>query len=67
MKPRIAFVISVARGFVISGILIFLLPVALGADSVWFAMPITELLTAIYVVYEMVKCTKQLKERSCAV
>lgn len=67
MKPRIAFVISVARGFVISGILIFLLPVALGADSIWFAMPITELLTAIYVVYEMVKCTKQLKERSCAV
>ena len=68
MKPKAAFVVSVARGFIVSGILIYLLPVVAGADSIWFAMPITELIVAIYVIYEMVKYTKQLKsERSSAV
>lgn len=68
MKPKAAFIVSVARGLVISGILIYLLPVVAGADSIWFAMPITEVLVAIYVIYEMVKYTKQLKnERSSAV
>lgn len=61
MKPKVAFVVSVARGLVVSGILIYLLPLVTGADSIWFAMPITELLVAIYVVYEMVKYTKRLK------
>lgn len=61
MKPKVAFIVSVARGLVVSGILIYLLPVVTGADSIWFAMPITEAIVAIYVVYEMVKYTKQLK------
>ena len=61
MKPKIAFIVSVARGLVISGILIYLLPVVIGADSIWFAMPITELLVAIYVIFMMAKYTKQLK------
>lgn len=43
MKPAASFVVSVGRGAVISGILIFLLPVVAGADAIWFAMPITEL------------------------
>lgn len=60
MKPMPSFVVSVARGAVISGILIFLLPVAAGADAIWFAMPITELLVAIFVVAEMVRYTKAL-------
>ena len=61
MKPKVAFVVSVARGLVVSGVLIYLLPLVTGADSIWFTMPITELLVAIYVVYEMVKYTKRLK------
>lgn len=61
MKPKAAFIVSVSRGFIISGILIYVLPATLGADSIWFAMPITELVVAIYVVYEMVKYTKELK------
>lgn len=60
MKPMASFVVSVARGAVISGILIFLLPVAAGADAIWFSMPITELLVAIFVVIEMVKYTRAL-------
>ena len=48
MKPSTAFVVSVGRGAVISGALIYLLPVVAGADSIWFAMPITELVVAAY-------------------
>ena len=67
MKPKAAFIVSVARGFVLSGILIYLLPAAAGADSIWFAMPITELAVAIYVICEMVKYTRSLKtERGSA-
>lgn len=61
MKPGAAFIVSVARGLVISGILIYLLPAAAGVDSIWFAMPITEMPVAVYVVYKIVKLTKQLK------
>lgn len=49
MKPSTAFVVSVGRGAVISGSLIYLLPLAFGADSIWFAMPITELVVAVFV------------------
>ena len=57
MQPKAAFIVSVARGLVISGILIFLLPVVLGADFIWLAMPITELLVAVYVGITMRKYT----------
>ena len=60
MRPAASFIVSVARGAVVSGILIFLLPALAGADAIWFAMPITELLTAIYVVVNMRRYTKQL-------
>lgn len=55
LKPEASFVISVARGLVISGFLILLLPVMFDADSLWLAMPVTEFLVAIYVVIRM-KC-----------
>lgn len=60
MKPATSFLVSVSRGAVISGILIHLLPLAAGANAIWFAMPITELVVAIYVVFMMVRYTKQL-------
>ncbi len=60
MRPKAAFIVSVARGLVISGFFIYLLPVITGADSIWFAMPVTEALVAIFVIYEMIKYTKQL-------
>lgn len=59
MKPATAFVVSVGRGAVLSGILIYLLPVAAGADSIWFAMPITELVVAVYVAVMMRRCQTQ--------
>ena len=60
MKPAAAFVVSVGRGLVISGILIMLLPILTGADSLWFAMPITELIIMVYALTTMRKYTKAL-------
>ena len=66
MKPKAAFVVSVARGLVISGILILALPMLAGADSVWLAMPITELLVLFYAAFAIQKYTKALPEQKTA-
>lgn len=60
VKPKAAFLISVARGMVISGILILLLPVLVGAKFIWFAMPLTELIIAVFAAILMKRYTKQL-------
>ena len=60
MQPRAALIVSVARGLVISGILILLLPVLTGPNSLWFAMPVTELLTAVYTIFAIQRYTKAL-------
>lgn len=65
MKPQAAFVVSLSRGLVISGLLILLLPAAAGAGTLWFAMPITEVLVAIYVIYMMVRYTKVVTIQPC--
>ena len=61
MKPKAAFLVSVFRGCIISGILIMVLPVLCGADAIWFAMPITELIVALFAVYMIVHYTKALQ------
>ena len=60
MKAKASFLISVLRGFAISVGLIMLLPVIAGADSIWFAMPITELVTAVLAIYMILRYTKKL-------
>lgn len=60
MKPKAAFVVSVARGLVISGALILILPVTLGADSIWLAMPVTELIVMAYAAVTIKKYTRVL-------
>lgn len=59
MKPAISFTVSVARGAVISGILILILPTIAPASSIWFAMPITELIVALFVIIMMVRCNRE--------
>lgn len=61
MKPSTAFVISVARGAVISGLFIFLLPMIFGGESLWFAMPVTELIVSAYVIIKIAQFTKALE------
>jgi len=60
LQPKASFLVSVLRGLVISGVLIMVLPVTLGADSLWLAMPITELVVAVYVAVSIRRYTKAL-------
>lgn len=60
LKPGAAFFVSVARGLVISGALILLLPEVLGPAAIWWAMPVTELLVACYAVPAMRRATRAL-------
>jgi len=62
LKPAASFCLSLARGIVLSGILIMVLPLIFGATSLWAAMPVTEVVVAIVVVILMVKFTKNLDE-----
>lgn len=55
MKPATSFSISVARGMFISGALIILLPIFFGGNALWAAMPVTEFIVAVFVVYSMIK------------
>ncbi len=57
LKPKAAFIVSVSRGLLISGIMILLLPVIGGADALWFAMPLTELVVMFYVAGRIKKYT----------
>lgn len=59
LKPKASFIISVSRGLVISGILIFILPL-INANSIWLTMPFTELIVAIFAVVTMIRYTKRL-------
>ncbi|MBU5668453.1 MATE family efflux transporter [Peptoniphilus sp. MSJ-1] len=61
MKPRTSFIVSVARGALISGILIYILPTVFGPNSIWFTMVITELIVAIYVAYKIKSFNNELK------
>ena len=47
LKPRSAFIVSVFRGLVISGVLIFILPL-INPNALWLAMVLTEIIVAIY-------------------
>lgn len=58
MKPKAAFIVSVFRGLIISGVLILVLPLV-KADAIWFAMLITELLVMIYVIRKIQMYTKE--------
>lgn len=60
LKPGTALIVSIARGAVISGSLIYMLPLMLGGNAIWFAMPITELAVLSYVMIKMRQYTKQL-------
>ena len=60
MKPGVAFGISIARGAVISGGLILLLPLILSETGLWLAMPLTELIVCVAAVFFMSKYTKAL-------
>lgn len=59
LKLRSAFIVSVSRGLVISGVLIFILPL-INPNALWLAMVLTEIIVAIYAVVSMIKYTRHL-------
>ncbi len=63
MKPTAAFVVSVARGLVISGALILVLPLVASADAIWYAMPITEVMVMLYAAWKMKQYTVALPDK----
>lgn len=60
MKPGAAFIVSVARGLVVSGLLIIALPALVSADALWLAMPVTDLLVALYAAAAIRRFTRAL-------
>ena len=60
MKPGASFLVSVVRGLVLSGLLIYALPLLLSANAIWLAMPITEAAVAFLVVFLMYRYTREL-------
>ena len=60
MKPGVSFLVSVLRGLILSGIMICLLPIAAGPDSLWFAMVITEAAVAVLVISLIRRYTREL-------
>lgn len=60
MQANISMIASLARGAVISGGAILLLPLIAGPDSIWYAMLITEAIVAAYSAYHMVKSARTL-------
>lgn len=64
MKPGASFFVSVSRGLIISGILIYTLPLMAGANSLWFAMPVTEAVVAVAVIALIGSYTKKLSGRN---
>lgn len=54
-KPGAAIVVSLGRGMVLCGVLLYLLPTIWGANSLWWVMPVTEFTTAGYVIWKIIR------------
>ena len=55
MKPASSFIIAVLRGLIISGILIFVMPLIFTRESIWYVMTITEIFVFIIVMVFFIK------------
>ena len=62
LRPKDSFIVSIARGLVVSGLLIFALPAVFAPESIWWAMPLTELVTFVYAGLAMRRDTRALSQ-----
>lgn len=53
LRPKVSFAVSLARGLVLPGALILLLPPFLGGGALWWAVPLAEAAVAAGVVYAL--------------
>lgn len=60
LKARISLGISLSRGLIIGGVMLYVLPALFGADSLWFAMPVAEISVAAVTAILVWKFTNKL-------
>lgn len=53
LRPRQSFVISLSRGFVLTGLFVLILPAVFGVQAIWWTMPLTEGLTMVYTLLSL--------------
>lgn len=58
LKPRVSLGISLSRGLIIGGIMLYVLPLIFGADSIWLATPIAEISVAAVTAVLMIKAQR---------
>lgn len=63
MKPGISFIVSISRGMILSGILIYVLPILFTPSALWLTMPITEFIVAIIVIIAIRQSLNNIQER----
>ncbi len=60
LKPKTSFAVSVMRGLIVSGALLYIIPIVSSADNIWYTMAITEAITLIYAAVKIRRYTNQL-------
>ena len=55
VKPKLSLMITVMRGVVLNSILVFVLPAMFGVSGIWVVVTVSEVMTAIAVLYFMRK------------
>ena len=63
LKPYISLIISLARGFVLSGILLYVFGL-INKDLIWISIQVTELIVFVFVIINIIKNEKKLKKLS---
>lgn len=51
VKPKESMIICMLRGIILTGILVFVLPIFLGVTGIWIAMPIAEFITLLVSIF----------------
>lgn len=60
LKARVSLGISISRGLIVGGLMLYVLPALFGADSLWMAMPVAEISVAFVTALLMWRFTKKL-------
>ncbi len=55
LKPKVSFIVSLARGLVVSGALILVLPPLFGGAALWWAVPLAEAVVAVYAILSLMR------------
>lgn len=64
LKARLSLGISLSRGLIVGGVMLYLLPALFGADSLWLAMPVAEISVALVTLVLIFLLTRQLDRQS---